>query len=148
MIKCKNSCPLGKFEGCCVECPEKDDCPDSCQQTPQDCGEAVFEGTEIEVFQNKAAAVIQQISQLVKQKAEIEAAEKAMREQLQKAMEAGGVTKFDNDIIKVTYVDASTRETIDSAKLKAQMPEVAAKFMKTSNVKAHVKIELKGDKKK
>lgn len=146
MIKCKNSCPVGKYDGCCVECPHGADCESKCELIPQECNDAVFEGTDLEVFQDKARAVIQKIGLLVTQKAEIEAQEKTMREQLQQAMETYGVKKFDNDLIKITYVEPSTRTSIDSTKLKNQMPEIAAKFSKTSNVKAFVKIELKGDK--
>jgi hypothetical protein len=62
-------------------------------------------------------------------------------------MESYDIKKFDNDLIKITYVEASSRTSVDSAKLKAQQPEIYAKFSKTSAVKAFVKIELKdGDK--
>lgn len=145
MIKCRNSCPVGKFDGCCIECPYSADCESKCELIPQTCNDAVFEGEALEVFKDKSAAVIQKISLLVKQKAEIEEAEKEMREQLQKAMETYGIKTFENDIIKITYVDASTRTSIDSTKLKAQQPKIYAKFSKTSNVKAFVKIELKKD---
>jgi predicted phage-related endonuclease len=147
MTKCKNECPENKFNGCCAECPHGSDCESKCTNDPQTCGDAVFEGTALEVFNSKAEAVIQKITLLVKQKAEIEKQEKTMREQLQQAMEAHDVKKFDNDLIKITYVEASTRTSVDSAKLKAQQPDIYAKFSKTSPVKAFVKIESKdGDK--
>lgn len=149
MIKCKNDCPKDAFDGCCHFCPEREKCgDDSCPiEDPNTCKDAVFTGTELEIFNNKAAAVIQKIGILLTQKAEIETAEKSMREQLEKAMDEYQIKKFDNDVIKVTYIEPSTRESIDSAKLKAQMPEVAAKFTKRSYVKGYVKIELKDDKK-
>lgn len=145
MVRCKNDCPEGKYNGCCSECPHGADCESKCANTPQDCADAIFEGTEVELFQNQSAAVIQKIGLLVEQKAEIEEAEKEMRKQLQQVMEKYGIKKFDNDLIKITYIEPTTRSSIDSVKLKAQMPEIAAKFTKTSNVKAFVKIELKGD---
>jgi predicted phage-related endonuclease len=147
-IKCKNDCPESKFDGCCCVCPYRDngECEPCDKTEPQDCPDAVFEGTGLEVFQNKAAAIIKKISLIVSQKAEIEKAEKEMREELQKAMDKHGVKKFDNDVIKVTYVEASTRTSIDSTKLKAQQPDIYEKFSKTNPVKAFVKIELKGDK--
>ena len=45
MIKCKNSCPKGKFEGCCVQCPERETCSDVCEQAVnyQDCADAIQE---------------------------------------------------------------------------------------------------------
>jgi len=144
-IECRNDCPLGKFGGCCHFCPEREECGGACpNEDPNACKDAVFAGTELEVFNDKAAAVIQKIGILLTQKAEIEAAEKSMREQLEKAMGECQIKKFDNDVIKVTYIEPSTRESIDGAKLKAQMPEVAAKFTKKTNVKGYVKIELKG----
>lgn len=148
-IKCKNECPNDeiRFDGCCMVCPDRDSCNDACDKDPQKCEDAIFEGGELEVFNSKAAAVIQKIGSLVKQKAEIETAEKEMREQLQAAMEAHGIKQFDNEVIKVTYVEASSRNSVDSAKLKAKYPEIAAECNKSSAVKAFVKIELKGDKK-
>jgi predicted phage-related endonuclease len=143
MTKCKNSCPLDKFDGCCVDCGEWADCPDVCERAQHNCTDAIFEGTGLEVLNVKAAAVIQKIGELVTQKAEIEKAEKEMREQLKQAMDAHGVESFDNDMIKVTYVEASTRTSVDSTKLKAQQPDIYAKYSKTSDVSAFVKITLK-----
>ena len=147
MIKCKNACPLEKFNGCCASCPNAGNCPEKCELKPDDCADAVFEGTALEVFTGKQAAVIAKISSLVKQKAEIEAAEKEMRDVLQKAMEAGSIKDFSNEVIKITYVEASSRASVDSTKLKNKYPDIAAECTKSSAVKAYVKIELRGDKK-
>jgi predicted phage-related endonuclease len=145
MIKCKNTCPEGKFDGCCSVCPFNEECEGKCTENPQGCNDAVFEGEALEVFQNQAAAVIQKITLLVKQKKEIEEQEAEMRKQLQTAMEKNGIKAFDNEVIKVTYVEPTSRTTIDSTKLKAQQPDIYAKFSKTSAVKAFVKIEVKDD---
>ena len=148
-IKCQNECPEKKYEGCCHGgCPHAEGCGEKCEQEPKTCGESTFEGESLELFQNKAGAVIEKISSLVKQKAEIEAAEKDMREQLQKAMETHGIKQFDNEIIKVTFVEATSRSSVDSTKLKNKYPDIAAECTKTSAVKAFVKIELKGGKEK
>jgi len=148
MIKCKNDCPKQLYQGCCSECPHADECLEPCDKDPQSCADAVFEGTDIEVFQDKAAAVIQKITLLLMEKAKIDEAEKDMREQLQAAMDVYDIKSFVNDNIKITYIEESTRNTIDSRKLKDQMPEIYEKFTKSSAVKAFVKIELRGDKKK
>ena len=58
-------------------------------------------------------------------------------------MDKYGVKKFENDILKITYVEPTTRETIDSKKLKAELPAVAAKYTKISQVKGSVRIEVK-----
>ncbi len=148
-IKCQNECPEKRFDGCCHGgCPHAEDCPEKCGHEPKTCGESTFEGGELEVFQTKAATVIEKISSLVQQKAAIETAEKEMREQLQAAMEAHGIKKFDTDIIRITYVEASSRSGVDGAKLKKNYPDIHAECTKTSAVKAFVKIELKGGEKK
>lgn len=43
--------------------------------------------------------------------------------------------------VKMTYVSASTRTSIDSKKLKEEEPEIAKKFTKTSNVSATLRID-------
>lgn len=43
--------------------------------------------------------------------------------------------------MKLTYVSASIRNSIDSKKLKEEEPELAKKFTKTTNVAATLKIE-------
>ena len=148
MVKCKNDCPEKKYQGCCSECPENEKCKKPCDKNPQSCGDAVFEGTDLEVFQDKAAAVIQKITLLLMEKAKIDEAEKDMREQLQAAMDVYDIKSFENDAIKITYIEESTRNSVDSKKLKDQMPEIYEKFTKSSAVKAFVKIELGGEKKK
>ena len=148
MIKCKNDCPQKQYRGCCSECHYADECPEPCKKDPQSCADAVFEGTDIEVFQDKAAAVIQKITLLLMEKAKIDEAEKEMREQLQAAMDVYDIKSFEDDSIKITYIEASTRDSIDGAKLRNQMPDIAAKFTKTSSVKAYVKIELRENKKR
>lgn len=149
MIKCKlaqvdGNCPKGK-EICCHECEDFETCSSACgEEDSANCEDAIFEGsTELEVFQSKAAATIQAISNLVTTKKELEEKEKVMKEQLQKAMEEHGIKSFDNDVIKVTYMVASVRNSVDSAKLKKNYPDIAAECNKSSNVKAFVKIEVK-----
>jgi predicted phage-related endonuclease len=148
MIKCNfEGCPQNKFEGCCVECPHYEVCEDKCPDRPKTCTYSFYESSEIEVFQQESLKAIKKIGLIISQKAKLEAEEKEIRAKLQTAMELYAVKKFDSDSIKITYVEPSTKTTVDSAKLKMQLPDVYAKFSKTSNVKAYVKIELKGDKK-
>ena len=50
---------------------------------------------------------------------------------------------FENDDIKMTYIAATERKSIDSTKLKKEHPEIAEAYQKISQVKATVKIEIK-----
>lgn len=145
MIKCKNAgCPNGK-DICCHECEELKTCSSACgEEDPAKCDDAIFEGSnELEVFQSKAAATIKAIADIVTAKKDLEEKEKVMKEQLQKAMEQYGIKAFDNEVIKVTYMAESVRNSVDSAKLKKKYPDIAAECNKSSNVKAFVKIEVK-----
>lgn len=147
MIKCtmSDSCPQGK-ECCCCQCEEKEICKSICDNLDNlgNCGYAEMDQTDaIATMQTEAAGVIKSIAALTLQKKQIEEQEKAMRVQLIAAMEKYGVKSFENEDVKFTYVAPTTRTSIDSTKLKKDLPEVAAKYSKTSNVSASVKITVK-----
>ena len=78
------------------------------------------------------------------QKSAKETAEK-YRQQLYELMEQQGIASWEtlDKSMLVTRVAPSTKNTIDSAKLKADMPEVAEKYSKTSNIKGYVKITIR-----
>lgn len=143
MIKCKNKCPSNKFDGCCIDCPESTDCNDLCELMPDSCSDSIYGGTDLTVFNEKAAAIIETISDIVTQKKKLEEIEKDMREKLKSAMETYNIKSVDNDAVKITYVDASSRTSIDSAKLKKNYPVIAAECAKVSTVEAFVKIKVK-----
>lgn len=79
-------------------------------------------------------------------KKEVEAKADELKKQLIEAMRAQDIKSFENDSLKITYIEPTTRETIDSKLLKAEMPEIAAKYTKVSKVKDSVRITLKGEK--
>lgn len=87
--------------------------------------------------------VEQYISDLEKVLKEAQQQRDTMRQQLLDAMEQHGVNKIDTEKMTITYVAPTTRSTIDSARLKKEQPEVAAQYVKTSNVKASLKITIK-----
>lgn len=147
-IKCKQAgCPF-EYEHCCVECDELEHCESSCNLKPDSCKNSEMNGeTSLQVFKNANVEVINAIAQISVAKKQIEEQEKTMKEKLLAAMEAYGVTKFENDAIKITYYAASTTTSIDSAKLKKEQPDIAKEYSKTSSKKSYIKIEVKaGDK--
>ena len=101
------------------------------------------ETTDMTLFQNNAIAVMRKIAELDLQKKQLEAQDKAVRQELQEAMDKYGIKKFENDILKVTYVEPTTRTSIDSARLKKELPAIAEKYTKTTAVKGSVRIEVK-----
>lgn len=151
MIKCKNDCPVGKYDGCCFFCEVKG-CKDKCSQSPSDCGDAVklddavSDGDEekaLEVFRCEQLGVLKNIAALVQKKKDLEAKEAELKVKLQTAMETYGIKKFTSDVLNITYVAATTSTSIDSAKLKKKYPDIAAECSKTSNKKAYIKVEVK-----
>ena len=149
MIKCKVAMDIdtcGKTI-CCVECEDKESCGCVCgyieELDPKECEEAILEGNELVAFGEKAAAVIQSIADIAKQKKELEELDKEMRRQLEKAMDAFEIKSFENDLIKITYVEPTVRTSVDSAKLKKKYPEIFNECSKNSEVKGSVRITVK-----
>jgi regulator of replication initiation timing len=121
-----------------------EDCSFRCDTNPNECGSSfIEETTEVIPFQSKAMAIMQKIVDLNIQKKQLEAQDKDVRQQLEKVMGEYGIKQFENDLLKVTYVEPTTRTTIDSAKLKKELPAVAEKYTKVSQVKGSVRIEVK-----
>ena len=58
-------------------------------------------------------------------------------------MEQKGIKKFDNGEISITYIGSYKKNTVDSEKLKEELPDVYNKYSKVSDVKSSVKIVKK-----
>ena len=143
MILCRElTCDRGNGNMCCRDCLA--DCGYRCEEDPATCGGSFTEETtDIALFQTKAMAVMREIAELDRMKKQLEAKDKVVRQELQEAMDKYGVKKFENDILKITYVEPTTRTSIDSARLKKELPAIAEKYSKISQVKGSVRIEVK-----
>ena len=137
-------CPQDDTMICCCECGDKE-CDYRCDMNPDTCGHSRGEATTTELvpFQSKAMTVMRQIADLDLQKKQLEAQDKEVRQTLQKLMDEYGIKSFENDILKVTFIDSTVRSTIDSKRLKEELPAIAEKYTKRSTVKASVRIEVK-----
>lgn len=91
----------------------------------------------------KILTIQQELKSLDDRKKELEKSESELKEMLIQKMEETGVKSIDNDYLKITYVAPTTRETIDSARIKKELPEIAEQYVKTSAIKASVRITLK-----
>ena len=69
-----------------------------------------------------------------------------IRAQLIAAMEAQGIKSFEtaDKSMLITYTAPSTRQNLDADRLKEEHPELAKKYVKTSTVKASVRITIRG----
>lgn len=146
-MTCKNICPVDlTSHTCCAQCKARGNCasacPDACKY--KECDEYSEEvTTDVVAFKTHQVQLIDAITKLENQRKKLDEQSKIMREKLQAAMEEYGVTKFDNGMLKLTYVAPTTRSAIDSTKLKKELPEVAEKYTKVSNVKASIRLEVK-----
>lgn len=143
MMKCKVAIDdKNECINCCYFCDKKDTCNDVCQDIAKVCEEQVEE-TDLQVIQSAVPDVLKAITDITVQKKKLDEQEKVMKQKLQEAMETYGVKSFETPEIKFMYVAPTTRTTIDSKKLKADYPDIAEAYSKTSNVSASVRITVK-----
>ena len=74
---------------------------------------------------------------------EIKKRQDEMKKAILEEMEAKNVVKLDNDIVSITYIASTDRETFDSKKFKADNPDLYDEYIKISPVKASVRIKVK-----
>lgn len=134
-------------------CPSNfglNDLGDKCTQECDICWNKALTGIEFKAavpgLPVEIMPVLKKLQDLEIKSKEITDQQKALKEDLLKAMETHGVKKWDNEIMTVTYTAPTTRNSIDTTKLKKDMPEVAEKYTKTSNVKSSIRIKLKESK--
>lgn len=89
------------------------------------------------------ADVERRISDLKKQIDVYAKAYDEMKDDLKARMKEQGVKSYEDDLLKITYIDAYLRESLDTTKLKADKPEIYAAYKKVTNVKDAVKVTLK-----
>ena len=147
MVKCRQAIEnptTCEKDICCFECDERETCIDACSMTSSEgCVDAFVEENQMVVFQSAVLAITQTIANIAQEKKRLEDEDKKMREELEKAMGDYGVTAFENDFVKITHVDPTTKVTVDSKKLKTELPDIYEKYSKVSDVKGYVKISVK-----
>ena len=82
--------------------------------------------------------VIERIKASEKMKLEIELMQKEFKRELKEAMEKCGINKWVTDELCATIREASTRTTLNSKKLKEELPEIYEQYSKTSNVASSI----------
>lgn len=78
-----------------------------------------------------------------KQQQELEEREKAIKEMMLPQMKELNLKKVENEVIQVIYKPVTSRESVDSAKLKKDFPDIANQVRKISEVKESLQITLK-----
>ena len=139
------SCPEN-LNICCGVCEHKNECKLCCDTAKinyETCVDVEIISNEVMQFESAVPDTIQQITNLIQMKKQLDEQEKQLKQRLVEAMEAYGVKAFESDAIKLTYVAPTTRSTIDTTKLKKDHPDIVEQYSKTSNVSASVRVTVK-----
>ena len=86
---------------------------------------------------------INTIVEIEKQIKDLEALQDSYKENLLKEMEENNVLKVDTEELSISYVAPSTRETLDSKKLKEDLPDIYDLYVKFTDVKSSLRIKVK-----
>lgn len=91
-----------------------------------------------------AEEIIKSIVDFEKQALEMKLKQDEFKTKLKELMESNNITKWEspNKEIKVSYRNASTRETLDSKKLKEDMPDIYAEYLKISDVSSSITLKV------
>lgn len=89
--------------------------------------------------------IISQLQEFERQKVKMELIQKQIKEDLKEVMEKYNITswKSPDETIKAIYKKATTRKTIDSKRLKEELPDIAEEYLKTSEVKSSISLKIK-----
>lgn len=90
-----------------------------------------------------SADVAQQIADFEKLAREIKAKEDELKEQIKSAMEQYNVIGVKTDVLDITYVAETTRESLDTKALKADCPEVYDAYCRISKVSPSIRLKVK-----
>lgn len=86
---------------------------------------------------------INTIVEIEKQIKDLKALQDSYKENLLKEMEENNVLKIDTEELSISYVAPSTRETLDSKKLKEDLPDIYDLYVKFTDVKSSLRIKVK-----
>ena len=81
------------------------------------------------LFENKALAYMQNLSELKKEQDRLAELEKTARADLQAVMDEFGITQFKNDYVTISLVKGSTSVSIDLKALEKKEPDLYADLL-------------------
>lgn len=85
--------------------------------------------------------VIKELKEFEILKTQMDLKEKEIKQAILQAMEEHNIKSFENDDIKITYIAETTRETVDTARLKEE--GLYDLYKKVSSVKSGVRLSYK-----
>ena len=117
-----------------IQC-EKDNMPFTPQET------TIAKTTEDKLAELKDASTL--VASLKAQLKLAEDIEKTIKAAILSQMEQEAIKSLENDYIKITYVEASERESVDKDRLKEAYPAIYESFRKVSPVASNLRIKIK-----
>lgn len=91
-----------------------------------------------------ATDVVEQIKNFHKLKAEMDIKEKELKASLKEAMEKKGIKKFIINGLCATIKEGTTRKSIDTKRIKEEIPEVYEMYLKESKVASSITLTYEG----
>jgi len=86
----------------------------------------------------------QKIAEFEKRVKDLKAKEDKLKKLILEEMETKGIIKLNTDVLSITYVAPTDRESLDSKKLRADLPNVYDSYINIKPVKSSIRIRLKG----
>lgn len=86
--------------------------------------------------------IIEQFKNFKKQKDEMDLKEKQFKQELKDQMEKLGIKKFIINGLSAVIKDGSTKTTLDTKKLKEELPDIYNEYSKTSEVASSITLTI------
>lgn len=86
----------------------------------------------------------QKIAEFEKRVKDLKAKEDKLKKLILEEMETKGIIKLNTDVLSITYVAPTDRESLDSKKLREELPNVYDAYINIKPVKSSIRIRLKG----
>lgn len=95
------------------------------------------EGNELTTETMKSIAELKHLEAVVKD------AVKKLNEDLKAYMVENGLKKIESEDISISYIEPTTRETLDTKKLKAECPDIYDEYVKFTDVADSLRFKAK-----
>lgn len=84
------------------------------------------------------------IAEFEKRVKDLKAKEDKLKKLILEEMESKGIIKLNTDVLSITYVAPTERESLDTKLLRAELPDVYDTYINIKPVKSSIRIKLKG----
>lgn len=102
---------------------------------------------EVALFEQNNLVIFKKLADFKKAQEEMKSQEEKLKADLEKSMAEYGIKSFKNDYVTLSYVEASTSETIDLKAMQEKEPKLYAELLedyrKVTSKKAYVRIMVK-----